>query len=178
MRSVFKFVSYWNPSLRVDGEGKAKVRFQLPDNLTGWRVLAMAVTPGDRMGLGEAVFKVNQSTEIRPVMPNQVLEGDSFSAGFSVMNRTAETRNIEVKILAEGPCEPIEGGAPAGGTGFGITRAITAEPYKRYTVRLPMKSLGPGEIVLSAQAGDEKDRDGMRHTLKVLKRRPQEVAGV
>ncbi|MFZ2445855.1 MAG: alpha-2-macroglobulin family protein [Syntrophobacteraceae bacterium] len=177
MRSVFKFVSYWNPSLRVDGEGKAKVRFQLPDNLTGWRVLAMAVTPEDRMGLGEAVFKVNQSTEIRPVMPNQVLEGDSFSAGFSVMNRTAETRNIEVKILAEGPCEPLEGGAPAaGGKGFGTTREIAAEPYKRYTVRLPMKSLGPGEIILSAQAGDDKDRDGMRHTLKVLKLRPQEVA--
>ena len=36
----------------------------------------MAVTPGDRMGLGEGHFKVNRPTEIRPVMPNQVIEGD------------------------------------------------------------------------------------------------------
>jgi len=50
MRSVFKFVSYWNPSIRVNGEGKASVEFELPDNLTGWRVLAMAVSPDDRMG--------------------------------------------------------------------------------------------------------------------------------
>ncbi len=62
----------------------------------------MAVTPDDRMGLGESTFKVNQMTEIRPVLPNQVLDGDSFSAGFSVMNRTGESRNIEVKIKAEG----------------------------------------------------------------------------
>ncbi len=175
MRSVFKFVSYWNPSLRLDSDGKAKVKFQLPDNLTGWRVLAMAVTPEDRMGVGEAAFKVNQSTEIRPVMPNQVLEGDTFAAGFSLMNRTNETRNIEVRITAEGPCEPAEG-MPGGGAGTGITQRIAAEPYKRYTVRLPLKSTGPGKITLSAQAGDERDKDGMRHILNVLKRKPQEVS--
>ena len=108
MRSVFKFVSFWNPSIRVDDAGKANVEFQVPDNLTGWRVLAMAVTPEDRMGLGEYTFKVNQLTELRPVLPNQVMEGDTFSAGFSVMNRTGETRNIEVTISASGPCETPE----------------------------------------------------------------------
>jgi len=175
MRSVFKFVSYWNPTLRLDDQGRAKVRFQLPDNLTGWRVLAMAVTPGDRMGLGEGTFKVNQSTEIRPVMPNQVLEGDSFSAGFSLMNRTGEVRTIEVKIAAEGQCAPPEG---ASGAGCAVTQTVTAEPYKRYTVWLPMKATGAGEIVLTAQAGDASDRDGMRHTLKVGRQRPQEVVAV
>jgi uncharacterized protein YfaS (alpha-2-macroglobulin family) len=53
---------------------------------------------------------------------------------------------------------------------------VVAEPYKRYTVRLPIKAVGPGEIVLTAQAGDERDRDGLRHTLKVLKRRSSDVA--
>lgn len=173
MRSVFKFVSYWNPALRLDDQGRAKVRFQLPDNLTGWRVLAMAVTPGDRMGLGECTFRVNQSTEIRPVMPNQVLEGDNFSVGFSLMNRTNDVRTIEVKITAEGPCAPPDGGTAAGCT---VNQTITAEPYKRYTVRLPIKATGAGEIIINAQAGDERDRDGMRHTLKVGRQRPQEVA--
>ncbi|HYA43599.1 MAG TPA: MG2 domain-containing protein [Syntrophobacteraceae bacterium] len=170
MRSVFKFVSYWNPSIRVDAQGRANVEFQLPDNLTGWRVLAMAVSPGDRMGLGEAVFKVNQLTEIRPVLPNQVLEGDAFSAGFSVMNRTAESRNIEVKIAAAGPVvpgkEPGRGQSAAAET----VRTIAAEPYKRYTVRLPLKAVGKGEIVFTVQAGDDKDRDAFKHVLKVLPR--------
>ncbi len=175
MRSVFKFVSYWNPSIRVDAEGKANVEFQVPDNLTGWRVLAMAVSPDDRMGLGESSFKVNQLTEIRPVLPNQVREGDSFTAGFSVMNRTAENRNIEVKITAEGQVAPGKSGQGQSGVA-GITQTIAAEPYKRYTVRLPIEAAGKGEIVFTVQAGDDRDRDGLRHTLKVLPRLDRYVA--
>ncbi|MHC1729954.1 MAG: alpha-2-macroglobulin [Syntrophobacteraceae bacterium] len=174
MRSVFKYVSYWNPSLRVDDDGKAIAEFFLPDNLTGWRVLAMAVTPDDRMGLGESTFKVNQLTEIRPVLPNQVMEGDSFSAGFSVMNRTGETRNIEVQVTAEGQALPPESGAA--GSGVAVTRTVSAEPYKRDTVRLPMKASGPGEIVFTVKAGDTLDKDGMRHVLKVIARRSGTVA--
>jgi len=175
MRSVLKFVSYWNPSVPVDGEGKARVEFQLPDNLTGWRVLAMAVTPDDRMGLGESTFKENQLTEIRPVLPNQVLEGDSFSAGFSVMNRTGESRNIEVKIKAEGQVAPA-GPGQAQGPGAETVQTITAEPYKRYTVRLPVQASGQGEIVFTVQAGDAQDHDGLRQTLKVLPRLDRNVA--
>ena len=33
----------------------------------------MAVTAQDRMGLGDATFKVNRPTEIRPALANQVL---------------------------------------------------------------------------------------------------------
>ncbi|SPJ14661.1 Alpha-2-macroglobulin domain protein [Syntrophobacter sp. SbD2] len=167
MRSVFKFVTYWNPSIRVSGDGKASVEFQLPDNLTGWRVLAMAVSPDDRMGLGECTFKVNQLTEIRPVLPNQVLAGDSFAAGFSVMNRTGESRNIEVKIPAEGQVVPGKSGQPQTAAAT-TTQTIAAEPYKRYTVRLPVEATGKGEIVFTVQAGDALDRDGLNHTLKVL----------
>ncbi|MFZ1983070.1 MAG: MG2 domain-containing protein, partial [Desulfatitalea sp.] len=96
MRSLFKYVSYWNPSLAVDADGRANITFEAPDNLTGWRILVLAVTPADRLGLGDATVQVNRATEIRPVMPNQVLEGDRFQAGFSVMNRTGKPRSITV----------------------------------------------------------------------------------
>ncbi|MGO9687504.1 MAG: alpha-2-macroglobulin family protein [Syntrophobacteraceae bacterium] len=175
LRSVFKFVSYWNPSVRVDEQGKASVEFQLPDNLTGWRVLAMAVSAGDRMGLGESTFKENQLTEIRPVLPNQVLDGDSFSAGFSVMNRTGESRNIEVKITADGQVAPGKSGQGQSGAASTV-QTITAEPYKRYTVRFPVEASGKGEIIFTVQAGDDRDRDSLRHTLKVLPRLNRSVA--
>ena len=88
MRSDFRFVAYWNPSILTDREGRARIQFTLPDSLTGWRILALAVTPEDRMGLGETVFRVNQPTEIRPALPNQVVDGDRLEARFTVMNRT------------------------------------------------------------------------------------------
>ncbi|HEY3645696.1 MAG TPA: MG2 domain-containing protein, partial [Gammaproteobacteria bacterium] len=53
LRSLFKFVSYWNPALGTDAKGHARFSFQVPDNLTAWRVLVVAVNQGDRMGLGQ-----------------------------------------------------------------------------------------------------------------------------
>jgi uncharacterized protein YfaS (alpha-2-macroglobulin family) len=173
LRSVFKFVSYWNPSIVTDSRGRAIIEFEVPDNLTGWRVLAMAVTPGDRMGLGEGSFKVNRPTEIRPVMPNQVTEGDSFEAGFSIMNRTSQKRKLNISISAEGVIETAAGQAVPE-----VTQTLDVDPYKRVTVWLPVKTTGDGRIRFVARGGDELDRDGAEHTLIVQKRSRLESAAV
>jgi uncharacterized protein YfaS (alpha-2-macroglobulin family) len=174
MRSLFKFVSYWNPSLRPAADGKVTIDFRVPDNLTGWRVLAMAVTPEDRMGLGEGNFKVNQSTEIRPILPNQVMEGDRFDAGFTLMNRTDKSRTLEVTMKAAGPVKAVE--ALSGDEPAGLTKKVTVEPYKRVTLRLPLQVTGPGEIAFEVTAGDATDRDGLRYKMTALRRQSPEVA--
>jgi uncharacterized protein YfaS (alpha-2-macroglobulin family) len=161
MRSFFKFVSYWNPSIKTDRKGKASFSFELPDNLTGWKVLVIAVTDSDHMGLGDAVFKVNRPTEIRPALPNQVTEGDKFKAGFTVMNRTDAERTLEVQITATGPIDSGEG------TSVQVNETITAEPYKRYTVWLPVETTDSGEITFTVSAGDSIDRDGLKKTIEV-----------
>ncbi|MGH8592298.1 MAG: alpha-2-macroglobulin family protein, partial [Gammaproteobacteria bacterium] len=156
---LFKFVSYWNPAIRPDREGRATIRFQAPDNLTGWRVFAMAATASDRMGLGEQSFKVNKPTELRPVMPNQVIEGDSFAAGFSVMNRTEEARRLSFRIAAW----PIEPGNAE------IARELRLEPFKRKTVWLPLTTRSPGEIAFKAAAGHARDKDAILYRVPVRK---------
>jgi uncharacterized protein YfaS (alpha-2-macroglobulin family) len=171
LRNIFKFVSYWNPSIKADSNGNADIEFEVPDNLTGWRVLAMAVTPGDRMGLGQGHFSVNRPTEIRPVMPNQVTEGDSFQAGFSVMNRTDSPREINVTITAKGAIE-LNDGADRQKT----DRIVLVEPYKRVTVWMPVKSKGSGKIEFTARGGDSFDRDGTVYELDVQKMASLETA--
>ncbi len=164
LRSVFKFVSYWNPSINLHEEGKATISFDAPDNLTGWRVLAMAVTPGDCMGLGQGKFKVNRPTEIRPVMPNQVLAGDTFEAGFSIMNRMPEDRQITASIAASGPIQ-----APAGKGKVEETLELSLPPFKRQTIWLPIHATGAGNIQFTAKAWDNRDGDGLTYTLAVKK---------
>jgi len=169
MRSVFKFVSYWNPLIKPDASGNAQIEFELPDNLTGWRILAFAVTPSDRMGLGDINIKVNLPTELRPVMPNQVTEGDRFQAGFSVMNRTENKRNIEVTINAEGNIisNPLS------------VQTVELDPYKRTSVFMPVETssvkLDPnikeGEIRFKVLAKDSIDGDGLIHVIPVKKER-------
>lgn len=174
MRSLFKFVAYWNPALNTDAEGKAEFSFTLPDNLTGWRILAMAVTPDDRMGLSNKSFKVNQPTEIRPVMPNQVSEGDRFKAGFSVMNRTGNTRQLNVFISAQGDLTP----APR------QLLAIDLQPFQRQTVQMDVQAtpvaenrgVKDGEIVFSVSVADQSDGDALQHRLPVKKQRALSTA--
>ena len=174
MRSVFKYVSYWNPSLELDSRGNGTVEFDLPDNLTGWRVLVLAATPTDRFGLGQDSFRVNLPTEVRPVMPNQVTEGDRFDAAFSVMNRTDKPRDIRVEIAAEGAVA-----APVA-----HAEMVHLEPYARATVEVPVlaarvevsRDVATGQIDFSVTASDATDGDGLRHPLVVNKRRSLETA--
>ena len=168
LRNLFKFVSYWNPSIIPDADGNAEIEFEVPDNLTGWRIFALAVNRDDRMGLGEAGFKVNRPTEIRPVMPNQVINGDDFNAGFSITNRTDQERQISVDIDVKGPLEE------QAETNFNFELAIA--PYKRESIWLPIRTKGSGALVFSAQAGDQLDVDALSHTLTVNKRTSLEHA--
>jgi len=176
MRNIFKYVAYWNPALKTDAKGKAHITFEAPDNLTGWRVLAVATTPHDRMGLGEGTFKVNRPIEVRPVMPNLVREDDSFTAGFSVMNRTDKARTLEVRIETEGHIKED--------LALTKTQSVTLEPYKRTTVTMPLQAaLLPiesetpeGKISFKVTASDKTEHDGMVYDLRVLKKRVFDVA--
>ena len=167
MRSVSKYVAYWNPSVTADKHGRAAVSFALPDNLTGWRVFAIAVTPGDRLGLGDTKFKSTKLTELRPVLPNQLTSGDRFTAGFSVLNRSDKTRTIDVDLKAQGP---VEGGTAQ------VHGAVTLGPFKRETVWLPVTTLSDGSLRLTAMAGDTLDKDALAQVLPVHKRVSLDVA--
>ncbi len=176
LRTLLKYVARWEPSLAADSRGRAGFEFALPDNLTGWRVLALAATANDRFGLGEANFKTNLPTEIRPVMPNQVTEGDAFMAGFSVMNRTGEARAVDVVIEVEGDV--------AADAASRMERALALKPWEREIVHAPLRAgevrgMGQrrrGEIRFQARAGDASDGDALAHALPVLKNRNPEVA--
>ncbi|MFH2043605.1 MAG: alpha-2-macroglobulin family protein [Pseudomonadota bacterium] len=168
LRNMFKFVSYWNPSIQPDSNGIVTIEFEVPDNLTGWRIFALAVTKEDRMGLGDANFKVNRPTEIRPVMPNQVIEGDEFKAGFNIMNRTDKLRSLKVNVSVDGPL--------AKGSDKSFAYDIKVAPYKRKNIWLQLLTKGSGSLNFIAKAGDQIDADAVEHKLPVNKRRSLETA--
>ena len=176
MRSLFKYVSYWNPSLQLDSRGRGEIELEVPDNLTGWRVLVLAATPTDRFGLGETTFRVNLPTEIRPAMPNQVTENDRFDAAFTVMNRTDAARDLNVTVAAtEGVAEPVS-----------HETVVHLEPFERTTVTVPVtaaavpasRDVRAGRIAFEVTARDASDGDGLVHELVVNKRRVLDTAAV
>ena len=160
MRSIEKFVAYWNPALPADRSGRASFEFKAPDNLTGWRIFALAVTPTDRMGLGQGSVKVSKLTELRPAMPNQVVAGDRFDAGFVLLNRGDKPRTFKLTMKVEGAAQGEQ------------TETLTLKSFERRTVFMPVQTREPGELKFSARAGDAADEDALAHAFKVLARKP------
>jgi uncharacterized protein YfaS (alpha-2-macroglobulin family) len=158
LRAVKNYVAYWNPSVRADVKGRAAVQFKLPDNLTSWRVFAVAVTPTDHLGLGDYKFLSTKSTEVQPVMPNQVTQGDRFTAGFNVLNRSNKARSLTVTLNASGV---IDGGKQT------HSEVLRLDPFQRRTVWMPLVTVASGAVRLTAVAGDAADHDGLVYTVPV-----------
>lgn len=64
-------------TLQTDGNGKAKVEFQLPDNLTSWRVTYHAFTDDLQAGSGTKQIPVRLPFFIEMTLNKTYLEGDS-----------------------------------------------------------------------------------------------------
>ena len=60
LRSNFNALAIFAPSVKTDSNGKATVDVKLPDNLTRYRVMAVAVDSGKRFGGGESNLTARQ----------------------------------------------------------------------------------------------------------------------
>ncbi len=169
MRSDMKSLAFWNPTIITDEDGQASFSFKAPDNLTGWRILVLAVDKKDHLGVGYSNFKVNRPTEIQPAMPNQVVEGDTFVAAFTVMNRTETKRKIKVEIAATGTLTKKSAST---------TEVVEAGPFERKLVKLKLvagkvpvdRNVENGLVTFKVVAGDGTDHDSVSHQLVVHKK--------
>jgi uncharacterized protein YfaS (alpha-2-macroglobulin family) len=84
LRSRFKSTAFFLASVLTDPAGNAVVSARLPDNLTTFRVMAVAVTAGDRYGSGESPLLVTRPLVARPALPRFARSGDRFTAGVGV----------------------------------------------------------------------------------------------
>jgi len=99
VRGNFKTTAYWNPSIVTDARGDASVVFTLPDNLTTFRVMAVALTPESLFGNNETNFRVAKPLLLQASLPRFARTGDSFQAGVVVHNFSPQKG--AVNLLAE-----------------------------------------------------------------------------
>ncbi|MBO4643321.1 MAG: hypothetical protein J5716_01790 [Alphaproteobacteria bacterium] len=164
VRDIFKFVGYFNPSIKLDENGEGSFEMKLPDNLTGWRIIAVAVTPEQYSGMGESRFNVSQPLEIRALLPNQLRANDIFAPAASVMNRTDKERTVSVSVQASGSMkQPVS-----------LAKEITLKPFERQAVffdnvqAVLTPEQASGKITLTFRAVSGQEKDGLKQTLDVL----------
>ena len=156
-RSNRDFTSLWLPNLETARDGTASFEFKIGDRLTEWKIIVVAASPTEQFGLGSKSVATNLGIEVRPVLPNQVTDGDAFDASFSVLNRTKSERQVSVSIEIQGDAVP-----------HSHSETITLEPYERRLVTARTQASlardqnpSAGSIRFLASASSGKDLDAL-----------------
>jgi len=102
LRSRFQTTAFFLASVVTDSQGKAVAVAKLPDNLTTFRVMAVAVSAGDRYGSAESPLLVTRPLLIRPALPRFVRAGDTFTAGGVVNQRAGGSPAVRVHAEVRG----------------------------------------------------------------------------
>ena len=101
IRSNFKTTALWLPTVEVVN-GEAQAKFKLPDNLTTFRIMAVAVTQSERFGSGQAEIQVTKPVLALPSLPRFARVGDAFEAGVVVHAHGSGAGEATVKAEVEG----------------------------------------------------------------------------
>jgi uncharacterized protein YfaS (alpha-2-macroglobulin family) len=150
LRELERFIAFWTPELVV--RGKKTVRFKLPEgNLTSWKVIAVAADRGgSRFGVAETKFRSTKPLEIAAAMPNFLREGDSFKAKFTLLNRSEDTRKVQLLLP-------------------GRTESVELAPFRREQVQLELKGSGEEVTIPISASGGGEFYDGLKVKIPVLK---------
>ena len=76
VRKDFQPLAFWKTNLKTDADGKVAVRFAAPDNLTRYRVVAVAQSRAGQFGEGEGSVEVAKPLSVEPSLPRFLRAGD------------------------------------------------------------------------------------------------------
>lgn len=101
-RKDFKSTAVWEPQVVTDKDGLAEVRFELPENLTTFRIMATAITGDTRCGSADREIITTKPLILKPSRPAFARIGDDFQVGVLAVNGTEKGATVKVKVTSEG----------------------------------------------------------------------------
>jgi uncharacterized protein YfaS (alpha-2-macroglobulin family) len=128
----------------TDSKGKARVAFELPDNLTRYRIMVLAAAGKNQFGSDEANITARLPLMVRPSPPRFLNFGDRFELPVVLQNQTNKPFKAEVAVRA----------ANASLTA-GQGRTITVPANDRVEIRFPAaaKLAGSAHFQVVARSG-------------------------
>jgi len=141
----------------VGTNGKGEAKFKLPDNLTRFRIMAVAVTTADRFGSGETAIQVNKPLLALPTLPRFARVGDTFEAG--VVVHSHGPGEGPVTITAE-----VQRGVALQGA---ASRNVTVTANSPQEVRFPFTATAQGVATFTFRVQRGADQDGVEEKLPI-----------
>lgn len=161
-RADFRTTAYFEAGRKTDKNGKAHFSFKLPDNLTTFRIMAVAAGADDRFGSGDSKITTFRKLMARPALPRLLRVGDQAEASVVVSSKPDEKThdtspiNVAVKISAR---NLILNGPN--------TKNISMPRGGQAEVRFPIRATNAGEVTVGFDVRSGADADVVEIKRKV-----------
>ncbi len=100
LREDFNATALFAPSVQTDGAGVATVTLKLPDSLTRYRIMVVAVSGAKQFGTGESSVTARLPLMLRPSPPRFLNFGDRVEMPLVVQNQTDAPQTVRVALQA------------------------------------------------------------------------------
>ena len=148
IRSNFNPLAAFSPAVKTGADGTASVEIKVPDNLTRYRLVAIAVAGDKQFGKGESTLTARLPLMVRPSPPRFLNFGDTFRLPVVIQNQTDAP--MTVKIAVRSANATITDGAG---------RAVSVPPNDRVEVQFPAAAelAGTARFQIVGSAGTASD---------------------
>lgn len=143
VRQDFNALAVFAPSVPTDVNGRAEVKVKLPDNLTRYRVMAVAVAGGKQFGYGESSITARMPLMVRASAPRFLNFGDAFEFPVVVQNQTDAAMSVDVTL--RGTNARFSGAAGSSSAPALAGRRVNVPANDRVEVRIPVSTANAGK---------------------------------
>jgi alpha-2-macroglobulin len=149
VRTDFDALAVWEPSVITDADGHATIDVPLPDNLTRYRVMVVAVAGADQFGSDESNITARLPLQVRPSAPRFLNFGDVFELPVVVQNQTDADMTVDLVLQTEN-LDIAPGGAG---------KEVVVPANDRVEVRFPVSAAeaGTARFRVAGVSGDAAD---------------------
>jgi hypothetical protein len=130
LREVFDALAAFEPSVRLDAEGRASVPVRLPETVTRYRILAVAADGPRRFGTAESSVTAARDLVVRASPPRTLHPGDRPELPVVVQNVTEGALDVDVVARTNGGLPLVDA------SGF----RVRLDPGVRAELRFPARA--------------------------------------
>jgi len=161
VRSNFADTAYWNGSLITNEAGLAKIQFNMPENLSSWKIRAWGMGAGTNVGETTRDVVTAKNLVVRLQAPRFFVETDEVVLSAVVHNNLKTDKQVSIELdLAGGTLELLPG------TGLQSTIMIPAGGEHRVDWRV--KAIQPGTAAVTMKALTDEESDAMTMSFPVI----------
>jgi alpha-2-macroglobulin len=153
VRSKFADTAFWAAALETDKEGIADIEFDMPENLTGWKIKTWAMGHGTKVGESTVDVVTRKSLLLRLQAPRFFVETDEVVLSANIHNYLDSAKQVTAVLEVDGANIELMEDAQ---------QKLTIEAVGEQRVDWRVKVVREGEVTIRMKALTDEESDAMQ----------------